>query len=173
MKNLWILALLTFPLALGAPAAGLPARLESLATTAFADIAKAKAALAAGKTSTGQSWLARAQALLKSALSESPGTGDSQSALSQAESAAAKLDPALAGKLGVGGAQSAQADAGPATATPAADAGTAVAQAASGLQGVYQKVSLARSLLKSGDIAKAKSLLDGIPSSPLDVLKGF
>jgi hypothetical protein len=66
----------------------------------------------------------------------------------------------------------ATADAG---ASASEDAGTSAAapSATSGLGGlldVYRKVSLARSLLKSGDNSQAKSLLDQIPSSPMDVL---
>jgi hypothetical protein len=39
------------------------------------------------------------------------------------------------------------------------------------LEGVYQKVTAARTLLQAGNNSQAKSLLDQIPSSPLALLK--
>ena len=39
------------------------------------------------------------------------------------------------------------------------------------IESAYQKVSLARSLLKRGDTSSAKSVLDQIPASPLGLLK--
>ena len=176
-----------------APAAGLPAALESKAQAAFADISKAKAALDAGKSKTSQSWLAKAEGLLKSALDSAPGAkgllgkiGDqpaatqsddagqqSASGLSKAETEAAKLDPSLASRLGVSAPDGqAAADAG-ASATANAGASATAPSATSSLAGlvdVYRKVSLARSLLKSGDNSQAKSLLDQIPASPMDLL---
>jgi len=183
-----------------APAAGLPAALETKAQAAFADIAKAKTALDAGKSKTSESWLAKAEGLLKSALDSAPGAKgllgkiqgqspatqsdagqQSSSGLSKAETEAAKLDPSLASRLGVSAPDGqAAADAGTSAAaeagtSAAANAGTSAASpsATSGLSGlvdVYRKVSLARSLLKTGDNSQAKSLLDQIPASPLDVL---
>jgi hypothetical protein len=192
MKNarLLALALLAIPrLAWSTPASGLPASLETKAKVALADIAKARTALNSGKPATSQSWLAKAQGLLQTVRTQAPGAGllgkidpasgaakavDGQSgtALSQAESKAAKLDPSLASKLGVAREKTAQGDTDGGTAA-ATDARGAVAQkwALSGIESTYQKVSLARSLLSSGDNTKAKSLLDQIPSTLPGLLK--
>src|SRR5438132_5205243 len=101
-------------LASGAPSAsGLPSTLPSKAKVAFADIAKAMSALNVGNTKTSQSYLAKSEGLLKSVLNNAPtsaanrGQNDSSSqqgtsAVSQAESEVAKLDPSLAGKVGAG-----------------------------------------------------------------------
>jgi hypothetical protein len=188
-----------------APAAGLPAGLETKAQAAFADIAKAKVALDAGKSKTSQSWLAKAEGLLKSTLDAAPGAkgllgkvggqpnatesdaGQGSSGLSKAETEAAKLNPSIASRLGVPAPDAqATADAGTsatsdtsasgnAGTSASANAGTSGAapsatSSLSGLVDVYRKVSLARSLLKTGDNSQAKSLLDQIPASPLDVL---
>jgi hypothetical protein len=193
MKMLFAMVAVVFLAVSGpAPAAGLPAALETKAQAAFADISKAKAALDAGKSKTSQSWLAKAEGLLKSALDSAPGAKgllgkiggqpaatqsdagqQSASGLSKAETEAAKLDPSLATRLGVPAPDGqAAADAGT-SATANAGTSSAASSATSGLSGlvdVYRKVSLARSLLKSGDNSQAKSLLDQIPASPLDVL---
>jgi hypothetical protein len=153
--------------------------LESKAIAAFGDIAKAKTALDQGKSKTGDSWLTKAKTLLSSLLQQKEGgqpaaqqeqsAGNSQqqspqqdnpSALSRAESAAKNLDPSLAGKLGSpdkGG----QAQAG------SSDSSSTV----SDLKSVYDKVSLAQSLLHKGDSTQAKSILSDIPTSPADALK--
>jgi hypothetical protein len=192
MKMLFAIALAFLAVSGPAPAAGLPAALETKAQAAFADIAKARTALDAGKSKTSESWLAKAEGLLKSALDSAPGAKgllgkiqgqspatqsdvgqQSSSGLSKAETGAAKLDPSLASRLGVSAPDGqAAADAGTGA---AAEAGTSAAapSATSGLSGlvdVYRKVSLARNLLKTGDNSQAKSLLDQIPASPLDVL---
>jgi hypothetical protein len=189
-----LIALVAALLALSAPAAavGLPAGLETKAQAAFADIAKAKVALDAGKSKTSQSWLAKAEGLLKSALDAAPGAKgllgkiggqpaatetdagqQGSSGISKAETEAAKLDPSLGSRLGVPAPDGqAAADAGT-SASPEAGTSAAAPSATSSLSGlvdVYRKVSLARSLLKSGDNSQAKSLLDQIPTSPLDVL---
>jgi hypothetical protein len=185
--------LVVVPMAGAAPTAtGLPATLETKTQAAFADIAKAKAALDAGQSKTSQGWLSKAEGLLKSVLDAAPGAGgllgkvggqpptaqsgsgqQSTSGLSQAESEVAKVDPSMTSRPGAPapGAQ-ATADAGATAPAPSA-AGNAPGPN-SGLRGlvdVYQKVTLARSLLKSGENSKAKSLLDQIPASPVDVLK--
>ncbi|MFL5435027.1 MAG: hypothetical protein ACJ784_11015, partial [Myxococcales bacterium] len=86
--------------------------LESKAIAALADIAKARTALDQGNDKTGDSWLTKAKGLLttllqqngatqqQTAQEQTPKEQDNQSALSRAESAAQKLDPSLAGKLG-------------------------------------------------------------------------
>jgi hypothetical protein len=176
------------------PAAGLPAAVETKTQAAFQDIAKAKAALDSGKPKTSEGWLSKAEGLLKSALNAAPGAEgllgkmgqstpaqsdsgqQSPSALSRAEGEAAKLDPSVASRLGVSGpGAQATADAGTnaAASAPSGSAGSvpATKNALSGLVDVYQKVVLARQLLQSGDNSRAKSLLDQIPASPLDVLK--
>jgi hypothetical protein len=170
-------------LAFGAPAAtGLPATLESKAKVAFADIAKAKAALNTGNTKRSQSLLAKSEGLLKTVLDRAPATESSSSnpaaaqqstsPVSEAESEAAKLDPSLAAKLGARSenAPSANADAG--TQTPAAASNRPnLTSTISELESAYQKVTLARTLLKAGNSSKAKSILDEIPSSPVGLLK--
>ena len=185
--HLWVLAALAVPrLALAAPS--LPARLESEAKTAFSDISRAKVALDAGKTATSQGWLGKAEALLTQVLDKAPGAAllgkleqaqgaaergkpqQGTNALSAAEAEAAKLDPALAAKLGVAQQEAAQGD--PAAAAKAHDT-AAQETGLGGLQGVLQKVTQARSLLKTGDSTGAKGLLDQIPSSPLGLLKAF
>jgi hypothetical protein len=189
MKTLFVVALasLMFARVAGAapPATGLPAALETKTQAAFADIAKAKNALAGGSSKTSQGWLSKAEGLLNSVLktaapgavgllgktegqspaAQSDPAQQSPSSLSAAEREAARLDPSLAARLGVStpGAQA------------TADAGTNEAASSkgglSGLVDVYRKVVSARQLLKSGDNTQAKSLLDQIPTSPLDVLK--
>jgi hypothetical protein len=174
-------------LAWGVPSAtGLPAKLESVAKVAFADIQKAKAALNAGNTKAGQSYLAKSEGLLKSVLVGLPKSGSTtpggnteptqqsgqQSTASRAESEVAKLDPSLASKVGVDnekpapdgvdGGAGAQAQ----TQAPPGQKST-IAE----IESAYQKVSLARSLLKRGDSSSAKSVLDQIPASPLGLLK--
>jgi hypothetical protein len=175
----WIAGLLFVPvLAWGASAAtGLPANLESKAKLALANIAKAKSALNAGDGKTSQSYLAKAEGLLKSVLGASPTTSaptQNTNALSDAESEAAKLNPSLAARVGVGNPQAAQpqgtADGGPSGETQApqaADKKSAFAE----LKSTYEKVTLAQSLLKGGDSAKAKGILDAIPTSPLSLVK--
>jgi hypothetical protein len=168
-------------LAFGVPAAtGLPATLESKAKVAFADIAKAKAALNAGNTKTSQSLLAKSEGLLKTVLDRAPATGSSNPAaaqqstspVSEAESEAAKLDPSLAAKLGAPSenAPNANADAGTQAPT-AASSRPNLTSTISEIESAYQKVTLARTLLKAGNSSKAKSILDEIPSSPLGLLK--
>jgi hypothetical protein len=156
---------------------GLPATLESKAKAAFADITKAKTALNGGKAKTSDSYLAKAESLLGSVLGQSSAAanGNAQgndSAVSRAEGEAAKLDPSLAARFGIGKDQSGQ---------EGADAGTAAqgqTQNSQGqqsmlakLEGVYQKVTAARTLLQAGNNSQAKSLLDQIPSSPLALLR--
>jgi hypothetical protein len=166
--------------------------LTTKAKAAFANITKAKTALNAGKSKTGDSYLAKAEALLKSAMGKVPGGSalaktdtasnaaekgnapQTTGALSQAEGAAAKLDPSLGDKLGVAKQQSNQGDTGNASNT-ISDAKQSLAQKTglSGIQDTYQKVSMARSLIKGGDSDKAKGILDQIPSSPMSLLKGL
>jgi len=187
--------LIVVGLAGAAPTAtGLPATLETKTQAAFADIAKAKTALDAGQSKTSQGWLSKAEGLLKSVLDAAPGAGgllgkvggqrptaqsgsgqQSTSGLSQAEGEVAKVDPSITSRPGTPapGAQ-ATADAGATDAAPAPSTAGNAPGPNSGLRGlvdVYQKVTLARSLLKSGENSKAKSLLDQIPASPVDVLK--
>jgi hypothetical protein len=171
-------------LASGAYAAsGLPAKLESQTKVAFANIAKAKAALNAGKTTTSESYLAKSEGLLKNVLAAAPGAPASSgspaqrgtSTASRAENELAKVDPSLAAKVGVREQQSSangDADAGtPAQTAPEANA-THPQSVIEKIQSTYEKVSLARTLLQGGNASKAKSLLDQIPSSPLGILKG-
>jgi hypothetical protein len=152
--------------------------LESKAIAAFGDIAKAKSALDQGKSKTGDSWLTKAKTLLSALLQQEPTQPTAQqqtpqpqspqeqtpqeqspSALSRAESAAQEVGPSLAGKLGA----------------PAQDQGQEAPSGPSGavsdLKSVYDKVSLAQSLLHKGDSTQAKSVLDEIPTSPADALK--
>jgi uncharacterized protein HemY len=165
--------------------------LTSKAKAAFADITKAKSALNAGDTKKSDGWLAKAETLLKTVMAKKGGgalaktntasdaaeNGDSQkttSALSQAESAAAKLDPSIAQRLGAAKQESAQGDTNGASGT-LAEAKSAIAQKTglSGIQDTYEKVTMARSLLKGGDSTKAKGVLDQIPTSATDLLKGL
>jgi len=156
--------LIVVGLAGAAPTAtGLPATLETKTQAAFADIAKAKTALDAGQSKTSQGWLSKAEGLLKSVLDAAPGAGG------------------LLGKVGgqprpeaPAPGDQATADAGATAAAPAPSTADSAPGPNSGLRGlvdVYQKVTSARSLLKRGQNSKAKSLLDQIPASPLDVLK--
>jgi len=165
-------------------AAGLSANLESKAKAAFADIAKAKAALNAGNTKTSQSLLAKSEALLKAVLDGAPSSAGASapqspqsaqqssggSAVSQAEGEIAKLEPSFAAKVGAGNANATgDADGGTETAqSPARPDGTNII---SEVESAYQKVTVARTLLKVGNSSKAKSVLDQIPSSPLGLLK--
>lgn len=157
---------------------GLPTQVEGKARTALADVAKARTALSAGNSKTGQSWLAKAETLLGSVLSEVPGgdllkkmdkasdgakQGDT-GAVAQAESQAAKVDPSLAEKMGAAKQKAAQGDTNGASNT-VDDARNDVAQK-TGLGEIgdlYNKVVAARSLLKAGENLKAKNLLDQIP----------
>lgn len=123
-------AVLWFGLSCSALAASsLTASLESKAKVAFADIAKAKTALDAGNSKASQTWLGKAEGLLGSVLNLAPGSGllgivdqasgaaqqgdaqQSANAVSSAESEAAKLDPALAAKLGIAKDKATQGDA--------------------------------------------------------------
>jgi len=171
----------------GAPlaAANLPAALEAKAKEAFAEIAKAKAALDAGHTATSQSLLSQAETALKSILTQAPGSkvlnnvdqassaaeqGDaqqSQSALSQAQQEAGKLDPSLASKVDAAKGPAAQGDT---SNLGAVRQETAQKTGLDKIESAYQKVSLARSLLSAGNTSKAKGLLDEIVSSPSGVL---
>jgi len=175
MKKLALLVVLVPAVAFAKPATS---SLESKAIAALSDIAKARTALDQGNDKTGDSWLTKAKALLTTVLHQNGSTqqtareqgqkqtGEEQtakeqqnpSALSRAESAAQKLDPSLAGKLGV----------------PAQDEGQAGASGApstlSDLKSIYDKVSLAQSLLHKGNSTQAKSILDEIPTSPADAL---
>ena len=175
----------------GTAGTALPARLESAAKGALTDIAKAKTAIDAGQSKTSQSWLAKSQGLLQTVLNGAPGSSlvkkvdqasgaaqqgsapASTSALSQAEQEAAKLDPSLAAKLGVANQKATQGDSGGA-AGALAEAKDAVLQKTglAGVESAYQKVTLARNLLKGGEGSKAKSLLDEIPTSVTGLLKG-
>lgn len=165
--------------------------LTSKAKAAFADITKAKSALSAGNDKQGDGWLAKAETLLKSVMakkgasalaksdtaSDAAQNGDAPkttTSLSQAESAAAKLDPSLAQKLGAAKEQSSQGDTSGASST-LSQAKSAIAgkTGLSGIQDTYEKVTMARSLLKGGDSTKAKGILDQIPTSPTDLLKGL
>lgn len=145
--------------------------LEAKAIAAFSDIAKARTALDQGNDKTGDSWLTKAKALLttllqqngagqqQTAQKQTPNDQQSPSALSRAESAAQKVDPSLAGKLGV-----------PAQDKSEASSSNALG-AVSDLKSIYDKVSLAQSLLHKGNSTQAKSILDEIPTSPADALK--
>jgi hypothetical protein len=153
---------------------GLPAQLEGKAKSALADVGRAKSALSAGNAKSGQSWLAKAESLLGSVFSQVPGgeafkkldqaSNGEPSAVSQAESEAAKLDPSLAARMGIAKQQANQGD----TQAASSTVGQAKSEAAqktglSELADVYQKVTAAQSLLKAGESSKAKSLLDKIP----------
>ena len=145
--------------------------------------AKAKSALNVGNTKTSQSYLAKSEGLLKSVLNNAPtsaanrGQNNSSSqqgtsAVSQAESEVAKLDPSLAGKMGAGNETPADGNAdaaiqgqGPPS-NPAGQKST-IAE----IKSAYEKVTLAQTLLKAGNSSKAKSVLDQIPSAPLGLLK--
>jgi hypothetical protein len=179
MKKLALLVVLVPAVAFAKTATS---SLESKAIAAFADIAKARMALDQGNDKTGDSWLTKAKALLtpllqqngttqeksqqqpaqeqgqqQTAQTEPPKEQQGQSALSRAESAVQKLDPSLAGKLG-----------------PKAEDQTGSSGAlgaVSDLKSVYDKVSLAQSLLHKGNSSQAKSILDEIPTSPADALK--
>jgi hypothetical protein len=153
--------------------------LESKAIAAFADIAKARTALDQGNDKAGDSWLTKAKALLTTVLQQKGATQQSQqqqgqqqttqeqtpkdqqnpSAISRAENAAQKLDPSLDGKLGA----PAQNDSQTGSSNPLG--------AVSDLKSIYDKVSLAQSLLHKGNSTQAKSILDEIPTSPADALK--
>jgi hypothetical protein len=166
-------------------ATGLPASLESKAKIAFADIAKAKAALNAGNTKTSQSYLAKSEGLLKTVLDRAPKSagaksaqspaaqrqGTKGSAISQAEGEVAKLEPSFPAKVGAGENAAAEtADGGTQGATQPAAYPSAMSTIGE-IESAYQKVTLARTLLKGGNSSKAKSILDEIPSSPLGLLK--
>ncbi|MCA1827016.1 MAG: YfdX family protein [Myxococcales bacterium] len=153
---------------------GLPAQLESKARTAIADVAKAKSALSAGNSTSSQSWLAKAEGLLSSVLGQVPGgdllkkgdkAGSGQpGAVSQAESEVAKVDPSLAGKLGIAKQKAAQGDTNGASSAVADAKGDAAQKTGLGeLADIYQKVTSAQTLLKAGENSKAKNLLDEIP----------
>ena len=164
--------------------------LESKAVAALGDIAKAKSALDLGNNKSGDSWLTKAKTLLATVPQQQPAqqqTSQQQSppqqpaspvqpaqpqsaeqqvpqeqnpsVLSRAESAAQKVDPSLAGKLG----------------SPSQDQGqgtsSSLSSTVSDLKSVYDKVTLAQSLLHKGDSTQAKSILDDIPTSPADALK--
>ncbi|MFL5413585.1 MAG: hypothetical protein ACJ79D_19645 [Myxococcales bacterium] len=144
--------------------------LESKAIAALADIAKARTALDQGNDKTGDSWLTKAKGLLttllqhngatqQTAQEQTPKEPENQSALSRAESAAQKLDPSLAGKLGTKPAEQNQ------------TGSSGALGAVSDLKSIYDKVSLAQSLLHKGNSMQAKSILDEIPTSPADALK--
>jgi hypothetical protein len=149
--------------------------LESKAIAAFADIAKARTALDQGNDKTGDSWLTKAKGLLTTLLQQNgatqqtaqeqtpkeqtPKEQENPSALSRAQSAAQKLDPSLAGKLGTKPEEQNQ------------TGSSGALGAVSDLKSIYDKVSLAQSLLHKGDSTQAKSILDEIPTSPADALK--
>ncbi|MFL5366065.1 MAG: hypothetical protein ACJ781_11380 [Myxococcales bacterium] len=144
--------------------------LESKAIAALADIAKARTALDQGNDKTGDSWLTKAKGLLTTLLQQNgatqptaqeqtPKEPENQSALSRAESAAQKLDPSLAGKLGTKPEEQNQ------------TGSSGALGAVSDLKSIYDKVSLAQSLLHKGNSTQAKSILDEIPTSPADALK--
>ena len=149
--------------------------LDSKAIAAFADIAKARTALDQGNDKTGDSWLTKAKSLLTTVLQQNEATEQSRqqqtaqeqtpkdqqnpSAISRAESAAQQLDPSLAGKLGA----PAQNESQTGSSSPLG--------AVSDLKSIYDKVSLAQSLLHKGNSTQAKSILDEIPTSPADALK--
>jgi len=142
--------------------------LESKAIAAFGDIAKAKAALDQGKSKTSDSWLTKAKTLLSTILQQKDGgqpaaqqdpDGGTQQQQTQTQSPApAEQNPSVlaraenaAKSLGQGSSNS---------------SGTV-----SDLKSVYDKVTLAQSLLHKGDSTQAKSVLDDIPTSPADALK--
>ena len=137
--------------------------LDSKAIAAFADIAKARTALDQGNDKTGDSWLTKAKSLLTTVLQQNEATEQSRqqhpTAISRAESAAQQLDPSLAGKLGA----PAQNESQTGSSSPLG--------AVSDLKSIYDKVSLAQSLLHKGNSTQAKSILDEIPTSPADALK--
>jgi hypothetical protein len=173
-------------------ASALSPSLESKARSAFTDIEKAKTALDGGKAKTSESWLSKAEALLKAVLADAPGGGvldkvdqaskatqagnaqQSTGAISQAQSEAAKLDPSLAAKIGGAQEPAARGDTQGASGK-LAQAETEVEQKTGlgGLKSTYDKVTAARSLLEAGENSKAKSLLDQIPPSAEEVLKGL
>ena len=173
-------ALLTMLLALN-----LPSGLASKATSAFGDIQKAKALLGAGKTSSSESWLTKAETKLKAVLGNAPGGsllgkldkaqgatqhGDqqqSQNALSQAEQQAQKIDPSIAGKLGAADRKAQQGDSSGASGDmQSAKADVANKTGLGQIQDAYEKVTQAKSLLHAGNTSEAKSLLDQIPAVP-------
>jgi hypothetical protein len=141
--------------------------------SAYSDIAKAKSALSSGRPKTSQSLLSKAEGLLKSVLTEAPGSnllqgrdasapeaqrGDAQqnqSGASQAAQEAAKIDPSLAAKMGIAQRRGDQ------------DAGTsgevAPKTGLARIEDTLKKVSEARALLKLGQDSKAKGLLESIP----------
>ena len=172
-------ALLTMLLALN-----LPSGLASKATSAFSDIQKAKTALDAGKSSTSQSWLTKAQTRLKAVLDGAPGGGllgkldkaqgaqqqgstqESHNALSQ-EQQAQKVDPSIAGKLGAADQKAQRGDSeGASNELQGAKADAANKSGLGQIQDAYEKVTQAKSLLHAGNTSQAKSLLDQIPSAP-------
>ena len=153
---------------------GLPSQLAPLAKSALADVAKAKIALNSGNAKSGQSFLSKAESKLSSVLDELPGGSELKKldqarsgqpgAVSQAESEAAKLDPSLAGKLGVAKQQAQGGDAQGASNAVAQAKGEAAEKGGLGeIADVYRKVTAAQSLLNSGAVSKAKGLLDQIP----------
>lgn len=132
------------------PAMALPESLMNDAKAAFADIQKAKSALDNGQTKTSSGLLGKAEGLLKSVLDKAPGgssLAQPQAQRSQAE--AQKVDPSIA--------QPGQ---------TLKDLKTAIAARTglSGLLSTYEDVKAAKSLLGSGEVQKAKGLLDKIPS---------
>jgi hypothetical protein len=181
MKKLALLVVLVPAVAFAKTATS---SLESKAVAAFSDIAKARTALDQGNDKAGDSWLTKAKALLTTLLQQNGTTQQSPqeqgqqqpaqqptaqeqtpkeqqdpSALSRAESAAQKLDPSLAGKLGAPAQEQSQ------------TGSSGALGAVSDLKSIYDKVSLAQSLLHKGNSPQAKSILDEIPTSPADALK--
>src|SRR5436305_5183319 len=176
MKKLALLVVLVPAVAFAKTATS---SLESKAIAAFADIAKARTALDQGNDKTGDSWLTKAKTLLttllqqngstqqtaqeqgqkETAQDQAPKEQENQGALSRAENAAQKLDPSLAGKLGAPAQEQTQ------------TGSSGALGAVSDLKSIYDKVSLAQSLLHKGNSTQAKSILDEIPTSPADALK--
>jgi hypothetical protein len=184
MKNLCVVMVAAGLVSLPrfASAAGM-GNLSDEAKSAFESITKAKSSLNAGDTQGSDSYLAKAQGQLKSALDKSSSSGSAQAtpgatspsapsgsatapssgstsgnALSQAQSEGQKLD------------QGATNPSGSASGAAGSASGSAGKSSNSSLQGVYDQVTSARSALKSGDVSQAKSLLDKIPASPNDLL---
>jgi hypothetical protein len=157
MKKMFLLALAVLALPRIAWGATEPSSLTNKAKAAFADITKAKTALDAGKQKTSSSYLSKAETLLKSVMGKTAASGSGEAspqAVGNAQEPAKSGNSleALAGKTGLSGLEG-------------------KTGGLSGLEDTYQKVTLAHSLLKTGDSSKAKGILDQIPSSPADALK--
>jgi hypothetical protein len=147
--------------------------LESKTIAALGDIAKAKSALDLGNDKSGDSWLTKAKTLLSAVLQKQSAPQAQQTPQTQTpaqQQGAQQQQPTQEQNPGLlARAESAAQKLG----TSAQDQSTSSGPsgAVSDLKSVYDKVTLAQSLLHKGDSTQAKSILDDIPTSPADALK--